>query len=104
MKRFKVNEALIPYLEQLHDKKGIKCHVLFENGTWYVESSLSGNEFHRKVKIARCQKKEKEEGLPIPILTAETAADERKKKQVLLKYGTRTYVLPAQEYKKVNNY
>ena len=26
MKRFKVNEALIPYLEQLHDKKGIKCH------------------------------------------------------------------------------
>ena len=61
MKRFKVNAALIPYLEKLHEKKGVKCHVLFENGTCYMETPLSGNAFHRKVKIARCQKREREE-------------------------------------------
>ena len=104
MKRFKVNAALIPYLEKLHEKKGVKCHVLFENDTCYMETPLSGNAFHRKVKIARCQKREREEGLLVPILTAETAANERKKKRVLLKYGTRTYILPSKEYKKLNNY
>ena len=104
MNKFKVNEALIPYLEKLHDSKGITCHVLYDNGTCYMRTPLSGNAFHRQVKVARCQKKEKEEGLLVPILTAETAADERKKKRVLLKYGTRTYILPEQEYKKISNY
>ena len=61
MNKFKVNEALIPYLKKLHDRKGITCQVLYDNGTCYMRTPLSGNAFHRQVKVARCQKKEKEE-------------------------------------------
>lgn len=97
MNYYKVNRDLIPYMEKLHEEKGMSFSITDKGEQTFLHTPLSGNAYHRMVKVARCIRTEQEEKLPFPILTAETASNAKKKKKVLKKYGTRTYVLPHLE-------
>lgn len=62
MKKFKISQELKPFIERVLTRRKIKYQILvdIEDGSECCEAEISGNQFHKVIKRAICEKHEDE--------------------------------------------
>lgn len=93
MRTFNVSKKILPYMTGLLQEKG-KTFCLLKQGT-KITLDMSGNEFHKIVEISRCRYLEDRDNLSFPVLRPCLMHDSRKKREILEKYNSRSFILLA---------
>lgn len=100
-RRFKISSRLKPFIELVMKRDNIPYRILQENNEFFVETQLSGNQFHIVVEDALCEK-ERGNIFDIPVYSYRTLMNPSKFLRLRILNQQNGFKILSRDIKKYN--
>jgi len=98
-KKYKIRKELLPFLENVLNEKRIDYSVQIDGEINYINTTITGSEFHKAVEDALCIEQQK--GRPVPVLPYRIIINDELRTKALKKAACACYTVLFRDLRKV---